>query len=165
MRFELPLIPYRTKPTIRLYDVRVLIDTGSSIPMMDLPESVIMNEFGGRLIAENQLTSGIGGDGKPNKLYRLKHFDVGGLDFVNIPFELADLRKFGIDILLPSSMFGQDSVLTIDRRNDVLIIDVTEMAYHAKCLWRRDAKGWHPYDYVEGKGWTNLAAIPFHETC
>ena len=157
MKFEIPLLGDRTRPFIKIDSALGIVDTGSSIPMCGLPEDVMRNKYGAEFFSSKQTLKGFGGRGEQTSVLRFRHFAVGPLEFKGIPFLARDLSEFGVDFVISACMFGKDTVLTIDRRNDLLIVEMPDIVFHSQKLWRCDTDGWHIYDYIDGQGWTNLA--------
>lgn len=102
--FSIPLMGDYTRPTIKLYHLPALIDTGAIIPVISIFPSVFEKYFESKLILENGHISGIGGD-EFGAVYSLANFKIGDLIFEDFEVFVPYKPKLQFPILLSANLF------------------------------------------------------------
>lgn len=150
LEFSLPLVRNQTRPTIRLYQVQAVIDTGSSIPIIDMDSCAIEKIFGGQKLSVQRNVNGIGSS--IGELYRLSEFRFGDMVFHNIIALQAKIMDANADILLGSCMYGGGTKCVIDTENDSVSFMYPDNVVLSHSLWNKDKFGiWRQLDFQDGK--------------
>lgn len=102
--FSLPLMGEYTRPTIKLYNLPALIDTGAIIPVISIFPSIFEKYFESKIILENGHISGIGGD-ELGAVYSLANFQIGDLNFKDFEVFVPHKPKLQFPILLSANLF------------------------------------------------------------
>lgn len=142
----------KTRPTIKLDDYFAVFDTGSSMLILDLPDSIIRNKFGGILLSSK--TSIINGIGQQSnaKYYRLSHFSFGKITFKNIIAVQAPILDKSTDILIGACLYGGGTIYEINSGNNTIHFKYPKHIFYSNALWTKDSSGiWRKIDLINGK--------------
>lgn len=147
--FSLPLADELTRPTIDICSLQAVIDTGSSLPILDLDDDVILSLFGGKPLDYNKDIKGIGSS--PGRLFILDHFSFGKISFRNIIAFQSKINDDDADILLGATMYGAGTKVTIDSGNNIVHFEYPDDIAKSHSLWSKNPNGiWRMIDYRNG---------------
>lgn len=121
-QFELPLDTNQIRPVISLpkySNIKVLIDTGATIPVWVIDENILIKLFNAR---DTGLTESFGGFGGcvQGKIYEID-LELGFLRFSKLKIIASPLPKVGFHMIFSASMF-KGLKYEIDNINNKFIV-------------------------------------------
>ncbi len=102
--FSIPLMKKYSRPTIELYKLPALIDTGAVIPVFSMYPALFEKCFDSKIILENSSISGIGGK-EYGSVYSISEFKIGELIFKNFEVFIPDEPSLQFPFLLSATLF------------------------------------------------------------
>ena len=118
--FSIPLKKKYERPTIELYKLPSLIDTGAIIPVLSMFPPMIEKYFDAKLILETGFISVFGGLER-GSVYSIKKFEIGDLIFNDFEVFVPNEPKIRFPFLLSATLFyGMD--YEIDTINEKFIV-------------------------------------------
>ena len=102
--FTIPLQHKYERPTIELYKLPALIDTGAVIPVFSLFPAILEKYFDTKIILKDKFIGGFGGREK-GSVYSVKNFKIGDLIFNDFEVFVPDEPKIKFPFLLSATLF------------------------------------------------------------
>ena len=162
LKFSLPLNRAYTRPILNLYNVKALVDFGAESLIIDMTDEAITNLFKGTLIRNDISVCGIAPEKIAGKLYCLREFRIGEMEFQNIPAIAAPIADAGIDIILGSSLYGGGCKILIDTEAEIITFEYPDRVALSKRTWVKHNNEWRILGY-ENDNFVVLAESEFYE--
>lgn len=105
IEIALNLLPNYRRPTVRLYGMTALIDTGAVVPTFSIPLSVLGGMFETKLILDYAEIKGFGGV-CTGKVCSVRNFRIGELTFGHLEVFVPSVAVTFHPFLLSASMFS-----------------------------------------------------------
>lgn len=143
--FKLDTDKYSARPIIELYGMSALVDNnGAENIIVGLPESDMITLWNG--IKTNHYThvDGINATSEENSLgveFLIPHFQLGLVEYWNIPIVVKDIQHTDVDIVLGGALFGPGAYAYHDKEHDCVIFHFPEMIARTGKLWTKDDNG------------------------
>ena len=102
--FSIPLISKYSRPTIELYRMPTLIDTGAVIPVVSIFPYTLEKTFSAEMILSRGYIKGFGGK-EYGSVYSLKNFKIGDLTFENFEVFVPYEPNIKFPFLLSATLF------------------------------------------------------------
>ncbi|MBO6179378.1 MAG: hypothetical protein J6O04_09400 [Selenomonadaceae bacterium] len=103
--FSLDLDTEYARPTIILYGLLTLIDTGATVPVFSIPRNVVANRFRGVPIYTDKSFGGFGGGKIKEDIFSLSNFFIKQLHFKTIEVFVPHKSDIAYPLLFSSTMF------------------------------------------------------------
>ncbi len=148
-KIKLPLLHNYDRPTISLYSVNALIDSGAVPLILNLDDRTVKEFFGGKDTGKVVSVKGIGQTDA--KVYVLEHFCIGDMVFRDFPALVCPLKDETCPIIIGCSMYSRGSKCLIDTEKDEVTFEFTEVFFRAgkPCIRRKGE--WGFLDFKDGK--------------
>ncbi len=138
-----------TRPILNLYNVQALVDSGAESLIIDMNEEAVENLFKGFPLEETTV-KGIAPEEVKGKVYCLKEFRIGEMEFQNIPAIIAPISDINVDIILGSSLFGAGCKTLIDTESSIITFEYPDKVVLSKRAWKRHNNEWRILGYENG---------------
>lgn len=147
----LPLLKGYDRPTVKLYNVKTLIDPGSVFLIVDMTDEYVRKLFGGKNTGFVKTLTGVGEC--EAKVYMFEHFCIGDMVFRDFPALVGTLANKETPIVIGSAMYSRGTKYEIDTELNQITFKFPEVFFRAgkPCIRRkRSADGWGFLGYQNG---------------
>ena len=127
-----------------LYGVNALFDQGADYVILGIDRADVINIFGGVSTNHFVHVDGINestDDDSVGEVYRIKHFQIGGLEYLDVPVILKDIHNDDIDIILGNCIYPPDSFAGWDMEKSEEVIFIPEKYALVKKFWGVEEDG------------------------